>query len=103
MLLCLVTWLWYVNPYLLHVFPAMLFITSGKRIGIMIFRYYVISIYDIITSLGMNLGLHLYAALPSFPYLRCYLLEFLVIKLSLWGKVEGILSPTLSLLLSSSG
>jgi len=77
MLLCLVTWLWYINPYLQYVFTAVLFITSGKRIRIAILLYSVISIYDMITSLGVRLGLYLYAALWSFPYLRCYLSEFI--------------------------
>jgi len=70
MLLSLVTWMWYVNPYLLYVFPAVLFI-SGKRIRIMLLMYCVILTYDMITSLGMRLGLYLYAALWSFLYLGC--------------------------------
>jgi len=63
MLLCLITWLWYVNHNLLYVFPAVMFIISGKRIRIMILLHCVISIYDTITSLGMRSGLYLYAAL----------------------------------------
>jgi len=62
-MLSLVTWLWYVNPYLLCVFPVVMFITSGKRIRIMILLYCIISIYDLITSLGMKLGLYLRATL----------------------------------------
>jgi len=30
MFLILLKWLWYLNPYLLYVFTAVLFITSGK-------------------------------------------------------------------------
>jgi len=48
MLLSLVTWLWYVDPYLLYVFTAVLFITSGKRIRIVILLYCVVSAYDMI-------------------------------------------------------
>jgi len=63
MLLSLVTWLRYANPYLLYVFTAVLFITSGKRIRNMILLYCVISTYDTIISLGTKLGLYLHAAL----------------------------------------
>jgi len=31
MLLTLIRWLWFLNPYLLYLFAAMLFITSGKK------------------------------------------------------------------------
>jgi len=77
MLLCLVTWLWYVDPYLQYMFTEVMFITSRKRIRIMILLYCVISTYDMITSLGMKFSLYLHAALWSFPYLGCYLLEFI--------------------------
>jgi len=50
MSLSLVTWLWYINPYLLYVFPAVLFITSGKRIRNMILLLHIMSIYDMIMS-----------------------------------------------------
>jgi len=56
MLLSLVTRLRYVNPHLLYVFPAVMFIIAGKRIRMTILLYSVISIYDMITSLGMKLG-----------------------------------------------
>jgi len=77
MLLSLVTWLWYVRPYLLSVFPVMLFIIAGKRIRIVSLLYSTISTYDMITSLGLELGLCLCATLWSFPYLRCYLSEYI--------------------------
>jgi len=50
--LCLVTWLWYVNPYLLYVFTAVIFITSGKRIRIIILLYCVISTYDAVEEVS---------------------------------------------------
>jgi len=76
MFLTLIKWLWYVNPYLHYAFIAVLFITSGKRIRMMIFMYCMISTYDMITPLCMKLGLYLHAALWSFPYLGFYVLEF---------------------------
>jgi len=42
----------------------------------MILLYCMMSIYDMITSLCMKLGLYLHAALQSFPYLGSYVLEF---------------------------
>jgi len=77
MLLTLIRWLWYVNQYLLNVFTSVLFITSGKRIRKIILLYCVISIYDIITSLGTRLSRYLYEALLSCLYLRCHLSEFI--------------------------
>jgi len=76
MFLSLIKWLWYLNPYLHYVFPVVMFITSGKRIRMMILLYCSISTYDRITSLCMKLGLYLHAALRSFPYLGSYVLEF---------------------------
>jgi len=76
MFLALIKCLWYLNPYLLYVFTAMLFIITGKRIRMMIFLYCMISTYDMITSLCMKLGLCLHAALRSFPYLGPYVSEF---------------------------
>jgi len=75
MFLNLIKWLWYLHPYLLYLFIAMLFITSGKRTRMMIFLYCMISTYDMITSLCMKLGLYLHAALRSFPYLGSYVVE----------------------------
>jgi len=69
MFLTLFRWLWYLSPYLQHVFTAVLFITSGKRIRMTILLYCMVSTYDMITSLCMTLGLYLHAALRSFPYL----------------------------------
>jgi len=103
MLLCLVTWLWYANPYLQYMFTVVLFITSGKRIRIMILLYCVILIYNMIMSLGMRLGLYLYAALQSFPYLDAISQNLSIIKPTLWGKLDGILSPCLSIYLSPAG
>jgi len=54
MLLSLVTWLWYVNPYLQYVFPVVSFTTSAKSLRIMILLYSIISICSMITSLDMN-------------------------------------------------
>jgi len=87
MLLSLVKWLWYVNPYLLYVFTAVLFITSGKRIRITNLLYCAILTNDMITLLGMKLGLYLCAALRSFPYLGCYLSEFINNQTRSTGKI----------------
>jgi len=76
MFLTLIKWLWYLNPYLLYVFIAMMFIITWKRIRTMILLYFMILTYDMITSLFMKLGLYLQAALWSFPYLGSYVLEF---------------------------
>jgi len=92
MLLSLVTWLWYVNLYLLYVFTAVLF-TSGKRIKITILLNSIKSTYDMITSLGMTLGLHLHAALWSFPFLRCYLSELINNQTHSMGKTGGEAFP----------
>jgi len=77
MFLTLIRWLWYFSPYLQYVFTAVLFITSGKRITMTIVLYCMISTYDMITSLCIELGLYLHVALRSFLYLRSYVLEFL--------------------------
>jgi len=76
MFLTLIKCLCYVNPYFLYVFAAVLFVTSGKKIRMIILLYCTIVTYDMITSLCMKLGLYLHAALRSFPYLRSYVLEF---------------------------
>ena len=93
MFLTLIRWLWYLNPYLLYVFVAVLFIIAGKRIRIMILLYCTISIYDMITSLCMKLGLYLRAALWSFPYLRSYVLEFVNNQTQSVGKTGGDTFP----------
>jgi len=82
-----------VNPYLLYVFPAVLFLTSGKRIRMMILLYSIISTYDMITSLGIKSGLYLHAALQSFPYLGCYLSEFINNQTHSVGKTGGDTLP----------
>ena len=65
MFLSLIRWLWFLNPYLLYLFPVVLFITLGKRIRIRILLYCMVSTYVTITSLCMKLGLNLHAALRS--------------------------------------
>jgi len=102
MLLNLIRWLWCLNPYLLHLFAAMLFITSGKRIRMTILLYCTILTYDMITSLCMKLVLYLQAALWSFPYLGFYVLEFVNNQTQSVGKTGGdtlphSLAPPLSL------
>ena len=76
MLLTLIRWLWFLNPYLQYVFTAVLFIITGKKIRMINLLYCTISTYDMITSLCMKLVLYLHAALRSFPYLGSYFLEF---------------------------
>jgi len=93
MFLTLIKCLCYINPYLLYVFAAMLFITLGKRIRMMILLYCMISTYDMITSLCMKLGLYLHVALRSFQYLRSYLLEFVNNQTQSVGKTGGDTSP----------
>jgi len=92
MLLCLVVWLGYVNPYMLYVLPEVMFITSGKRTRIMILLYRVILTYDM-TSLGMRLGLYLYAALQSFLYWGCHLSEFINNQTHSMWKTRGGIFP----------
>jgi len=103
MFLSLIRWLWFLNPYLLYLFPVVLFIITGKRIRIMILLYGTIWTYDMITSLCMKLGLYLHAALQSFPYLGSYVLEFVNNQTQSLGKTGGHTSPTLSPPLSHSG
>jgi len=89
MLLTLIRWLWFWKPYLLYLFFALLFITSGKRTRMMILLYCMISTYDMIISLCMKLGLYLHAALRSFPYLGSYVLEFVNNQTQPVGKTRG--------------
>jgi len=93
MFLTLIRWLWYLNPYLLYVFVAVLFIIAGKRIRIMILLFCTISTYDMITPLRMKLGLYLHAALWSFPYLGPYVLEFVNNQTQSVGKTGGDAFP----------
>jgi len=93
MLLTLIRWLWYLNPYLQYVFTAVLLIIAGKRIRMMILLYCTILTYDMITSLCMKLGLYLHAALRSFPYLRSYVLEFANNGTQSVGKTGGDTLP----------
>jgi len=93
MFLTLIKWLWYVNPYLVYAFPVVMFLTSGKRIRMMILLYCMISTYDMITSLCMKLGLYLHAALRSFPYLGSYVLEFVNNQTQSVGKTKGDTFP----------
>ena len=89
MFLILIQWLWYLNPYLLYVFTAMLFIITVKRIRMMILLYCMISTYDVITSLCMKLGLYLHATLWTFPYIGSYVLEFVNNRTQPVGKTGG--------------
>jgi len=93
MFLCFIRWLWFLNPYLLYLFPVVLFIITGKRIRIMILLYCTLSTYDMITSLCMKLGLYLHAALRSFPYLGSYVLELVNNQTQSVGKTEGDIFP----------
>jgi len=93
MLLTLIRWLWFLNPYFQYVFTAILFIITGKRIRMMILLYCTISTYDMITSLCMKLVLYLYAALQSFPYLGSYVLEFVNKQTQPVGKTGGDTFP----------
>jgi len=93
MLLTLIRWLWYLKPYLLYVFVAVLFITSGKKIRMTILLYCTISTYDMKTSLCMKLGLYLHAALQAFPYLGSYVLEFVNNQIQSVGKTKGDTFP----------
>jgi len=88
MLLTLIRWLWYLNPYLLYVFTAVLFIIAGKRIRMMILLY-----CTMIASLCMKLGLYLHVALRSFPYLGSYVLEFINNQTQSVGKTGGDTFP----------
>jgi len=81
------------NPYLLYLFPVVLFIITGKRIRIMILLYCTMLTYDMITSLCMKLGLYLLAALRSFPYLGSYVLEFVNNQTQSVGKTGGDTFP----------
>ena len=103
MLVHLFTWCWYVNYYLHYVFPAVMFITSGRGIRTIILLYWVMSAYDMITSLVMRLGWYLYAALLSCLYLGRLLLEFISNCTQSMGKTGGIISLALSPPLSPSG
>jgi len=93
MFLTLIKYLCYVNPYLLYVFAAVLFVIAGKKIRMIILLYCTISTYDMITSMCMQLGLYLHAALWSFPYLGSYVLEFVNNQTQSVGKTEGDTFP----------
>jgi len=72
MLLCLVTWLWYVNHYLLYVFPAVLFVVSGgKKIRTVILLYCVIPTYDNITGHEVRHVFVSSIAVISIPWMLC--------------------------------
>jgi len=88
MLLTLIRWLWFLNPYLQYIFNAVLFFIAGKKPRMIILLYCMISTYDKIMSLCMKLGLYLHAALRSFPYLRSYVLEFVNNQIQPVGKTE---------------
>jgi len=90
MFLSFIRWLWFLNPYLLYLFPVVLFIVTGKRIRIKILLYCTISTYDMITSMYMKLGLYLHAAIP---YLGPYVLEFVNNQTQSVGKTGGDTFP----------
>jgi len=69
----------------------------------MILLYCMMLTYDMTASLCLKLGLYLHAALRSFPYLESYVLESVNNQPDLWGKPEGMPSPTLLPPLSPSG
>ena len=91
MFLSLIRWLWFLNSFLLYLFPVVLFIIAGKRIRIMI--YCTVRCRLMITSMCMKLGLYLHAALRSFPYLRYYLSEFINNQTHSVGKTGGDTFP----------
>jgi len=93
MFLNLIKWLWYVNPYLLSVFVAVLFVTWGKRTRMTILLYCMISNYDMVTSLCMKLELYLHAALWLFPYVGSYVFEFANNRNQPVGKTGGDTFP----------
>ena len=79
-----------VNPYLLYVFPVVLFITSGRGVRILIWLHCVISTYDMITSLAMRLSWYLYVALLSRLYLGRQLSELINNRApDLWERQGG--------------
>jgi len=73
MFLSVIRWLWYLNPYLLYLFVAMLFITSGKRTRMMILLYCMISTYDMIaySMHEIRLVLACHTAVFSIPRILC--------------------------------
>jgi len=93
MFLSLIRWLWFLNPYLQHVFNAVLFVIAAKKIRMIILLYCTISTYDMITTMCMKLGMYLHAALRSFPYLGSYVLEFVNNQTQSVGKTEGDTFP----------
>jgi len=103
MFLTWIKWLWYLNLYFHYVFIAVMLIITGKKIRITILLYCTISIYDMITSLCMKLGLSLHATLRSFPYLGSYVLEFVNNQTQSVGKTEGDTSSHPFTPLSPSG
>jgi len=76
-----------------HIFLAVLFIITGKRTRTVMLLYSVISIYHMMTPLGMKLGLYLCATLRSFPYLGCYLSDFIKNQTQTVGKTGGDAFP----------
>jgi len=66
-------WLWYVNPYLQYVFTAVLFVTLGKKIRMMILLYDIDLRHDNITVHEIRLVFACSTAIISVPqilYLR---------------------------------
>jgi len=81
-LLCLFSELCCVAPYLLYMFPAVLFIVSGGWINFIILLYCATLSYDTIKIPVVRLIWYLYSALPSSPYFRSHLSESINITLS---------------------
>jgi len=71
MLLTLIRWLWYLNPYLQYVFHAVLFIIAGRKIRMIILLYCTISTYDNITVHEIRLVLACGTAVISVPRILC--------------------------------
>ena len=74
-LLCLFSELCYITPYLLCMFPVVLFIISGGWIKVIIFMYCVTVAYDMIKLLVVRLIWYLYSALLSSLYFGNHPLE----------------------------
>lgn len=73
--LCLFSGLCYVRPYLLYVFPVVLFIIPGGWIKVIILLYCVTLAYDIIKLVVVRLIWYLHSALLSSLYFGNHLSE----------------------------
>jgi len=75
--------------FLLYVFRKVLFITTGKMTRIIILLYYVISTYNTMISLAINLRVYFYEVLLSRSYLGHYLSEFINNYIQFMRKMGG--------------